>query len=67
LLALGRADFPAKLNSILATLKVIGILIFVPIYGYIASAALLAGFYWSGSIISVWKIRSLIRDREATT
>jgi O-antigen/teichoic acid export membrane protein len=64
LLALGRADFPAKLNTILAAIKALGVLIFVPIYGYLASAALLAGFYWTGSLISVWKIRSLIAERE---
>jgi len=60
LLALGRADFPAKVNFILAMMKVGGILLLVPRYGYLASAALLSGFYIAGSIISVWKIRSLI-------
>jgi len=58
LLALGLPDFPAKVNSILAGLKVIGVLLFVPIYGYLASAALLAGFYISGSVVYALKIRS---------
>jgi O-antigen/teichoic acid export membrane protein len=66
LLALGQPDFPAKLNLILATLKIIFIILLVPPYGYLASAALLAGFYWSGSFISVWKIRSLLSQRERT-
>ena len=65
LLALGRADFPAKLNSVLAAAKMIGIILFVPRFGYLASAALLSGFYWFGSIISVWKIRSLLSQRAA--
>jgi O-antigen/teichoic acid export membrane protein len=64
LLALGRADFPAKVNFVLAVFKIIGILLLVPQFGFIASAALLAGFYWVGSLISVLKIRSLIKQRE---
>jgi O-antigen/teichoic acid export membrane protein len=64
LLALDRADFPAKLNTILATLKIIGILLFVPRHGYLASAALLSGFYIFGSIVSVWKIRLLLARYE---
>jgi O-antigen/teichoic acid export membrane protein len=64
LLSLGAPDFPAKLNFILAALKIVGILLLVPIYGYLASAALLAGFYILGSLISAAKIRSLISQRE---
>jgi O-antigen/teichoic acid export membrane protein len=64
LLALGRADFPAKLNLILAGLKVAGILLLVPRYGYLASAALLAGYYVVGSLISVWKVRSMIVQQD---
>ena len=60
LLALDRADFPAKLNMVLASLKIIAILLLVPQYGYLASAALLAGFYLVGSLISVWKIRTMM-------
>ena len=64
LLALDRADFPAKLNMVLASLKIIAILLLVPQYGYLASAALLAGFYLVGSLISVWKIRTLMSRYE---
>jgi O-antigen/teichoic acid export membrane protein len=64
LLALGRADFPAKVNFVLAIFKTIGILLLVPQFGFIASAALLTGFYWTGTLISVVKIRSLIAQRE---
>ena len=65
LLALGRPDFPTKLNVILAILKVIGILILVPTYGYLASAALLSAFYILGSVVSAIKVRGLIREAEA--
>jgi O-antigen/teichoic acid export membrane protein len=58
LLALGLPDFPAKVNSILAGLKIVGVILFVPVYGYLASAALLASFYISGSVIYALKIRS---------
>jgi O-antigen/teichoic acid export membrane protein len=64
LLALGRADYPAKVNLVLAIGKVAGTLAFVPRYGYLASAALLSGFYWVGSLITVLKIRSLISRHE---
>jgi O-antigen/teichoic acid export membrane protein len=42
---LGLADYPAKINSIAAVLKIIGMLTIVPIFGYLGSAALLSGFY----------------------
>ena len=60
LLALGQPDFPTKVNLILAIVKVVGVLIFVPQYGYLASATLLAGFYIAGSLIYVWRIRSVL-------
>lgn len=63
LLALGRADFPARLNFILACLKLVGILLLVPKYGYLASAALLSGYYIVGSLISAYKVRSLLAQR----
>jgi O-antigen/teichoic acid export membrane protein len=46
LLALGLPDYPAKVNLIAAGFKITGILLLVPIYGYLASAALLSGFYF---------------------
>lgn len=63
LLALGRPDFPAKLNIILAVLKVIGILLLVPQFGYLASAALLSAFYIAASLVSFLKIRVLLAER----
>jgi O-antigen/teichoic acid export membrane protein len=60
LLSLGRPDFPVKLNLILALLKILGTILLLPRYGFLVSAALLAGFYWFGSIISALKVRSLL-------
>ncbi len=64
LLSFGRADFPVKLNSILSVVKVIGAVTLIPRYGYLASAGLLAGFYWIGSIVSWQKVRQLLREGE---
>ena len=64
LLALGRPDYPTKVNTVLAVLKIAGILLFVPRYGYLASAALLAGSYILGVSATVWKTRSLIAGEE---
>ena len=52
LLALGLPDFPTKVNLVLAVLKIIGILLLVPRYGYLASAALFAGYHLISSSIS---------------
>jgi len=60
LLALGCPDYPAKVNFVLAIIKIIGTVLFVPRYGYLVSAALLAGFYWIGSFLNVIKIRSVL-------
>lgn len=63
LLALGRADFPAKLNLVLAAFKLVGTLLLVPRFGYLASAALLSGFYWAGSLAAALKTRSILASQ----
>jgi O-antigen/teichoic acid export membrane protein len=65
LLALGRADYPAKVNAVLAVLKLVGIALLIPTYGYLASAALLSAFYWVGTILTVWKTYSLMSHEES--
>ena len=60
LLALNRPDFPTKVNAVLAVLKIIGIFLLVPTYGYLASAALLAGSYILGVSVAALKVRSLL-------
>jgi O-antigen/teichoic acid export membrane protein len=66
LLSLGRPDFSTMVNLGLAILKIIGIIILVPIYGYLASAALLAGSYAVGVSLSVWKTYTLLPPGKAT-
>jgi len=63
LLALGLPDYPAKVNLVAAGLKIAGILLFVPIYGYLGSAALLAGFYFVSITLNVRKTLSVLRER----
>lgn len=63
LLSLGRADYPAKVNALLAGLKILLVLILVPQFGYLAAAALLSGFYISNSVIFTLKIRSLLAEK----
>ena len=64
LLALGRPDLPMKVNLVLAVVKVTLILVLVPRYGYIASAALLAGFYAVGVSILAWKANRILKEKE---
>jgi O-antigen/teichoic acid export membrane protein len=66
LLALGRADFPVKVNAILAVVKVAGVILLVPVYGYLASAWLLTGFYWASSAVAAWMALLLIRAKTFT-
>lgn len=63
LLSIGLPDFPTKVNFVLAVLKVIGIFLLVPVYGYLGSAALLAGYYIFSVSIAVLKLRSELARR----
>lgn len=63
LLALGRPDYPTKVNLVLALMKVAGIVLLVPRFGYLANAALLAGSYLLGVSVSAWKANSLLNSR----
>jgi len=64
LLAIGHPDIPTKINLVLAILKVIGMLWLVPRYGFLVSAALLAGSYLFGVTVSVIKFRSSLARKE---
>jgi O-antigen/teichoic acid export membrane protein len=64
LLAIGLPEFPTKVNLVLALLKIVGIILLVPVYGYLASAALLAGSYIIGVSVSVLKFRIELARRE---
>jgi O-antigen/teichoic acid export membrane protein len=67
LLALGRPDFPTKINLGLAILKLAGMFLLVPRYGYLASASLLAGSYILGVSISALKVRSMVAQQQRAT
>lgn len=67
LLSLGLADYPAKVNSIAAVLKAIGIFTIVPIYGYMGSAALLSGFYIFSVSLNARKTFQELRLRGSIT
>lgn len=64
LLAIGHPDFPAKVNLVLAILKVAGMILLVPRYGFLVSAALLAGSYLFGVTVSVIKFRLSLTKKE---
>lgn len=64
LLAIGHPDFPAKVNLVLAILKVTGMILLVPRYGFLVSAALLAGSYLFGVTVSVIKFRLSLTKKE---
>ena len=66
LLTLGRPDFPTKVNLVLAVIKIIGILLLVPKFGYLASAALFAGYYICSTSLAAWKTYQILAEREIT-
>jgi O-antigen/teichoic acid export membrane protein len=66
LLGLGLPEFPTKVNLILAILKVIGIFLLVPRYGYLASAALFAGYYMISTSLAAWKTYQTLKICEKT-
>lgn len=63
LLALGRPDYPTKVNLAAAGLKIIGILLIVPTFGYLGSATLLASFYFFSITLNVRKGLSLLKNK----
>ena len=65
LLALGLAEYPLKVNAVLAVIKIVGIFVVIRNYGYIGTAALLTGLYLVGVTLAVLKVRSEIRRRAA--
>ena len=67
LLSLGLADYPAKVNSIAAVLKIIGIFTIVPIFGYLGSSALLSGFYIFSVSLNVRKTFRELKFRWSKT
>jgi O-antigen/teichoic acid export membrane protein len=65
LLSLGRPDYPFRVNLVVAALKIVGVLIVVPAYGYIGNSALLTGLYVVGVSACVLKVRSEVAGRRS--
>jgi O-antigen/teichoic acid export membrane protein len=65
LLAIGLPDYPTRVNLGLAAAKIAGTLLFVPRFGYLVNAALLAGSYLTGVSLCVLKFRSELNRRLA--
>jgi len=65
LLSLGLADYPAKINSIAAVFKVVGMIVLVPIYGFLGSAALLSGYYIFSVSLNVRKTLRELKKRRS--
>jgi len=63
LLSLGRPDYPTKVNLALAALKLLGILLLVPRYGYLANSALLAGYYIFSVGLNALKTQQILRQK----
>lgn len=63
LLALDHPDYPTRVNLALAVIKVAGILLLVPTFGYIANAYLLAGYYIFSVSLNAWKTRQILRQK----
>ena len=63
LLALGHPDYPTRVNLTLAVLKVAGILLLVPVFGYMANASLLAGYYILSVSLNAWKTRRILHQK----
>src|SRR3990170_158250 len=61
LLALGRPDFPTKVYSVAALLKMAGTVVLVPVLGAIGMAGLLSSFFLGTSMVLVWKTAAEIR------
>jgi O-antigen/teichoic acid export membrane protein len=66
LLALGRADYPFKVSSGLAVLKLVGVFTLVPAYGYVGNAALLSAIYVLGVGLAALKVWSIVGRRTVT-
>ncbi|MGB9640385.1 MAG: lipopolysaccharide biosynthesis protein [Anaerolineales bacterium] len=64
LLAIGRPEFPAQINFVLAILKIGGIFWLVPKFGYLANASLLAGSYILGVSLSVVVFYLTLQQRQ---
>jgi O-antigen/teichoic acid export membrane protein len=64
LLALGKPDFPIKSAAATGSIKTLLTFLVVPVYGYLAEAAILSGYFLSSIGLNVWRGRREIAARE---
>lgn len=57
LLVINLPEYPTKINVLIAVLKVIGVFLLVPTFGYVGNAVLLTILYLVGVTLSVLKVR----------
>jgi O-antigen/teichoic acid export membrane protein len=65
LLALGLPSYPARVNLAAAVMKIAGILLVVPVFGYLGSAALLAGYYFFSITLNVRKAVQVLNQHQS--
>ncbi len=64
LLSLNQPDYPTKVNLFAAVLKIVLTPLLVPIFGYVASAALLSGYYFLSIGLNVRKTYQVLGRNE---
>jgi O-antigen/teichoic acid export membrane protein len=64
LLALHRPDYQMRVAFALVVVKLAGVFVFVPLTGYVGSAALATAIYVPGSAILVWKVREIVAQAQ---
>jgi O-antigen/teichoic acid export membrane protein len=64
LLALGQAGYATKVNTLITTIKTIGILVLLPRMGYLGSPIMLTLSNINGNALSVLKVREEIKKQE---
>lgn len=67
LLALHRPEYQMRVAFALVVVKLAAIFLFVPLTGYVGSAALATAIYVPGSAILVWKVREIVAQAQRRT
>jgi len=64
LLALGKPGYPLKSAAVTGSIKTLLTFLVVPVYGFLAEAAILSGYFLSSIGLNVWRGRREIAARE---
>ncbi|MDZ4158626.1 MAG: oligosaccharide flippase family protein, partial [Anaerolineaceae bacterium] len=65
LLAFGRPNFPLKVTALLGAAKTGLMFVLVPVFGYLAQAGLLSGYFVISVLLIVWRGWKCVRQAEA--